>query len=276
MTSDSEYGTDEFAEEFEGLVASERDHQNLLERGQAVLTKLLPNKELAKGVLAQLLSSESLPYHMLSTTDNHDFLLHRSPKGSFSLRLYVWEPGSHHHIHDHGSWGVVGAYVNELLVIRYRRVDDGTNEGYAKLVSQERRILQEGQTSSVLPFDDGIHWTGSSGYHLAMSIHAYGRALRRGYILGFDLDKDSTYKLCTPRLEKSLLAAKALGVLGGKSAKAALEGGLESRYPLVRWEALMALERIDPELANTLIEKAVHDESEEVRARARVHLESLG
>lgn len=273
MTSQTTYGLEEFAEEFEALVASEKDYLRLVERGQVVLRKLLPNREFVKGILAQVLSADQLPEQLFRTVDNHDFLLYRSPQGSFSLRLFVWEPSSRYHrIHDHGSWGIIGAYVNEILVIRYQREDDGTVEGYARLVEKDRRILKEGQTSPVLPFDEGIHWTGSSNDCLAMSVHAYGRALRRGYIHGFDLDKNSVYKLCTPRLEKSLLAAKALGALGGESAKAALERGLESRYPLLRWETLVVLMQIEPDLGNTLMEKAAHDESDEVRARARAYL----
>jgi hypothetical protein len=169
---------------------------------------------------------------------------------------------------------VVGAYVNEVTVIRYQRLDDGSLPAYARLREKERQTLRPGETTYVLPLDQGIHWTGSLGNSVALSIHAYGRALRKGYIQRFDIEANSAYPMCTPTLDKTLFAVRALGALGGESAKAALEAVLGNRYPLARWEGLIALERIDPELGRALIERAANDESEELRVRARAYLKS--
>jgi len=265
------YGLEDFAQEFEALASSEREHEVLLEKGQAILRKLLPNQQFVCDLLAEILSSEHFPDHIYRTVDSHDFTLYRSPQGSFSLKLYVWVPSLRYPIHDHGAWGVVGAYVNEVTVIKYQRLDDGSLPGYARLREKERQTLRPGETTSVLPLDQGIHWTGGLGKSIALSLHAYGRALRKGYIQRFDIEASSAYPMCTPTLDKTLFAVRALGALG-EPARAALEAVLSNRYPLARWEGLMALERLDPALGRSLIERAANDESEEVRVRARAYL----
>lgn len=60
-------------------------------------------------------------------------------------------------VHDHGTWEIVGVYTGELDYRAYRRVDDGSVEGYAELEIIEDRVLRPGDFSVVpLPPDD-IH-----------------------------------------------------------------------------------------------------------------------
>ena len=58
-------------------------------------------------------------------------------------------------VHNHGTWEIVGVYEGELDYQAYRRLDDGSREGYAELEIVEDRILGPGDFSFVpLPPDD--------------------------------------------------------------------------------------------------------------------------
>jgi predicted metal-dependent enzyme (double-stranded beta helix superfamily) len=60
-------------------------------------------------------------------------------------------------VHDHGTWEIVGTYTGELDYQAYRRVDDGSVDGYAELEVVEDRILHPGDFSVVPPPPDDIH-----------------------------------------------------------------------------------------------------------------------
>jgi predicted metal-dependent enzyme (double-stranded beta helix superfamily) len=60
-------------------------------------------------------------------------------------------------VHNHGTWEIVGVYEGELDYQSYRRLDDGSREGYAELEVVENRVLGPGDFSVVpLPPHD-IH-----------------------------------------------------------------------------------------------------------------------
>jgi predicted metal-dependent enzyme (double-stranded beta helix superfamily) len=60
-------------------------------------------------------------------------------------------------VHDHGTWEIVGVYTGQLDYQAYKRVDDGSREGYAELEVVEDKILRPGDFSVVpLPPHD-IH-----------------------------------------------------------------------------------------------------------------------
>ena len=60
-------------------------------------------------------------------------------------------------VHDHGTWEIVGTYSGELDYQAYRRVDDGSVDGYAELEVVEDRVLGPGDFSVVPPPPDDIH-----------------------------------------------------------------------------------------------------------------------
>jgi predicted metal-dependent enzyme (double-stranded beta helix superfamily) len=63
-------------------------------------------------------------------------------------------------VHNHGTWEIVGVYEGELDYRSYRRLDDGSREGYAELEVVEDRVLRPGDFAVVpLPPHD-IH-----GFH---------------------------------------------------------------------------------------------------------------
>ena len=169
-------------------------------RNQAVFEKLLKNIK------------DGSPYPDLRQAQmiDDEILLYLNPKRLFSLRMFLYGPGDYTPIHDHNSWGVSGAAVGELGVIRYVRQDDGTVEGFSQLLQADPVYLQPGEIELTRPLNDGIHQTGNPGQGTTIMISVYGSPVRRLYINRFDLKHNKVEKLYPPRIKKKMLASQAL------------------------------------------------------------------
>ncbi|HEX3721804.1 MAG TPA: hypothetical protein VHV31_03385 [Nitrolancea sp.] len=60
-------------------------------------------------------------------------------------------------IHSHGSWGIVGVYEGRDQYQVWRRLDDGTGAGEAKVELVEERILEPGDAVVLPPPPQDIH-----------------------------------------------------------------------------------------------------------------------
>jgi len=139
-----------------------------------------------------------------------EILLYLHPGRLFSLRMFLYGAGDYTPIHDHNSWGVSGAAIGELGVIRYAREDDGAIEGYARLRQTDRLKFQPGEIELTRPLNEGIHQTGNPGQGITIMISVYGSPIRRLYINRFDVEHDRVERLYPPRIKKKMLAAQAL------------------------------------------------------------------
>jgi predicted metal-dependent enzyme (double-stranded beta helix superfamily) len=189
------------------------DHEACIEFIQVELPPLLLNKELWVGLLSNLIDGDGYPDIRRPTMFDNEVPLYLDRGGLFSLRMYLWGPGEYTCPHDHNSWGVIGTVSEGYEVINYRRVDDESHEGYARLVEVERVRLQPGESASTLPFSKGIHKTGNAARESIVTLHLYGKVLPRGYLNGFDIANNRVYRIFPPRQKKELLARQALSSL---------------------------------------------------------------
>jgi predicted metal-dependent enzyme (double-stranded beta helix superfamily) len=113
-------------------------------------------------------------------------------RGTYSLQVFVWPPGSRTKVHDHSSWGAYCCAAGTVLEERYERLDDGSVAGRARLkkVWQLAWSSADG-ASTVLPGDEGIHRVGNPGSEVAISAHLYGP--RIGEVDGRDYDLSCDY-----------------------------------------------------------------------------------
>jgi len=185
-------------------------HKARIELVNAELPRLLLNKELCVALLTNLIQGDGYPDVRRPTMFDNEVPLYLDPQGLFSLRLYLWGPGEYTSPHDHNSWGVIGTVSEGYEVINYRRVDDESHEGYARLVEVERLRLRPGETAHTLPFSKGIHKTGNATRGSIATLHLYGKPLPRGYLNGFDIGNNRVYRWYPPRQKKQLLATQAL------------------------------------------------------------------
>ena len=178
---------------------------------------LLLNQRLFKKILTHIVKGQRYPDVRQATMFANEFLLFINKRRLFSVRLYIYEPGQYTPIHDHNSWGVYGCVHNRIEVIRYRREDDETIPGYARLGEIERPLLNSGDTASVLPLNDGIHKAGNPTGKTSVMLSVYGTPIRRLYVNQYDHLQNRVSKLYPPRLRKKMLAARALETMDNSS-----------------------------------------------------------
>jgi predicted metal-dependent enzyme (double-stranded beta helix superfamily) len=141
---------------------------------------------------------------------SNEFILYINNRRLYSVRLYIYGPGQYTPVHDHNSWGVYGCVSKKVEVIRYRRQDDETRQGYARLRETDRLMLQPGDTSVVRPLNDGIHQAGNPHTGTCMMLSVYGTPIRRLYVNQYDPLRNRVSRLYPPRLRKKRLATQAL------------------------------------------------------------------
>src|SRR5687767_6744985 len=99
------------------------------------------------------------------------YALYRAEDGSLCLFSLVVPPGSRTPVHDHLAWGLVGLYRGEQDETVYRRLDDGSEEGRARLKVERRQVIQRGEFYSLLPPDGDIHYVETVSQAPSVSIH---------------------------------------------------------------------------------------------------------
>jgi predicted metal-dependent enzyme (double-stranded beta helix superfamily) len=164
----------------------------------AVLPPLLALRR-ATPLLARLVAGHAdllaYPHHsrpLQGLGDEPDIIWQRTSRdGSWSLGLFAWPAGAQTAIHDHTSWGIYHCVAGSLVEERYERLDDATRPEHARLRLAWRRRWEPGDSSTLLPYDGGIHRVAVHGDAPAWSVHLYGPRL--GLIDGRDYDPTRDY-----------------------------------------------------------------------------------
>lgn len=177
---------------------------------QAELPAVLLNKDLFINILRGMVQGSPYPDIRQAQMIDDEILLYLNPRRLFSLRMFLYAPGAYTPIHDHNAWGISGSALGNLEIIKYRRLDDGSTEGYAKLQKSEVFTLAPGATEVTLPLNAGIHQTGNPTAETIIMVSVYGKPMRRTYIQCFDSGRDEVVRVYPPRIKKRNLAAEAL------------------------------------------------------------------
>ena len=239
----SAISVEEFGRRLEQLSVEHDDMAQVVESGRRLLGELLTETGWFHPILEKLVRDRDYVRGQLNSIWPGEVALWRSPGGSASVLAYIWEPHSVDVIHDHGSWGVIGSLIGSFKERRFRRLDDGKREGYAELEESSCQMVAPGRTSLVLPLDGGIHQTENISDRVCVSINAYGKPIRRGYVQFFDPKNRAVRKAFRPATERSLLAVKALGTVGESWAQDILISALNGPLPdFLKTECERALE----------------------------------
>ena len=102
------------------------------------------------------------------------YLLYRASDGSLSLTSLIVSAGAQTPVHDHLAWGLVGLYRGEQAEEVFRRLDEGAEEGVARLALVERRHLRPGDFYELIPPDGDIHRVLCAPGSHSISIHMLG------------------------------------------------------------------------------------------------------
>jgi len=233
----------EYCDAMRELTVKVADPRELIVKGQEIQKRLIANPNLILDKLAQFIDEDK--ESTFWPVDLNDLTLYRDPDKLFSVRLFVWEANTPYPIHDHGAWGVVGGLGGEVQETKYERLDDGSQEGYAELRVKSEAVLHPGETTWVLPINEGIHRMVAMGGKTGLTLHTYGRPIRTGFINGFMRQSNSIYRLYPMKVHRQILAIKALETIGTEPSREILENMSQDKNAVVRQASLDALRQYE-------------------------------
>jgi predicted metal-dependent enzyme (double-stranded beta helix superfamily) len=223
---------EEFCERFQTLQEKRPKFPNLLDAGKQLMEKLLRDPAWFAEFLQNYVAGPAFLADQPASFFDNEIRLYRSPDKSFTLLAYLWEGRSLCAVHDHSAWGLIGPILHSMREVKYRRLDEGQVEGYARLEQASDWILETGEVGIVLPLDQGIHQTGAAGDPLTISLGVYGRSIRQGYIQFFDPEEKKVLRTATRLGFKKVLALRALASLEEALGKRFLTSSLLECLPM--------------------------------------------
>ncbi len=162
------YSLDAFVHDMQQLIAGDSDPARLFEVGSRHLERLVQNPSAIPEEFQRPVGRGNRPKH-------GSYALHRSD-GLF-VSVVVWGPGDHTGPHDHHTWGMIGVIGNAIEETRFRRVDDRSRDGYARLVKDRITKVLPGEVSLLTPEIDEIHQMVNSSDRSTVEVHVYGKDL---------------------------------------------------------------------------------------------------
>jgi len=134
---------EKFIQDLRAAWAELPDMEARMKRGQKLLENLVQNPTLRE-------VSKSWP----STEGRKNLLFYEDPDYGFAINGVVRVPGRKGSIHDHAhSWTAYGLLDGTETLERYRRLDDGSKKGYARLELESVTQGVPGKVDLVPPFD---------------------------------------------------------------------------------------------------------------------------
>ena len=119
------------------------DTEARMKKGQQLLEELVKDESLRQ-------ACKSWP----STEGRKNLLFHEDAECGFAINGVVRVPGRQGSIHDHAhAWTAYGVLDGTESLERFRRVDDGSKEGYAQLQLESVTEGKAGKVDLVPPFD---------------------------------------------------------------------------------------------------------------------------
>jgi predicted metal-dependent enzyme (double-stranded beta helix superfamily) len=106
-------------------------------------------------------------------------LMYRDDDHGFVVIAFSWPPNTVGKAHDHQTWGVVAVSEGSLRICNFDRDDNGRDPERAELVEIGRIDGTSGAVGHVLPPHEDIHSISNLSDAPALSIHTYGRDIKR-------------------------------------------------------------------------------------------------
>ena len=151
---------------------------------------LIKSEMLALAAHEALFPAAEFPPPPAGETGSKRYLLQEDPDSRFALYMLALNPGNSTKPHDHTTWAVVTAVEGQELNKVYRRIDDGTQEGHARLEQVREVMVEPGTGIALMPED--IHSIHTAGTASTRHLHCYGLALEKlDERQGFDLEANT-------------------------------------------------------------------------------------
>lgn len=115
-------------------------------------------------------------------------LLHEEPDHTLAVFAIAWLPNRGAPPHNHGTWAVVSGVDGQETNVFWKRLDDGSRPGYAKIVWNGEKHFGPGEVVAFLPHD--IHSVVNETDRVTVSLHIYGKHLNYTGRSQFDAEND--------------------------------------------------------------------------------------
>jgi len=233
-----------FVEAFASLLKEGHSLPEQIRKGRSLISRLTASGAWFQEHMARLILRPGWRESQKPAIWPNEITLYRNTDPPFVVLAYFWEPGMVDTVHDHGSWGVVGCLFGAMDEIKYQRLDDGSREGVADLLPHYPILMNQGETTAVLPLDRGIHRLGNVSVGCSVTINVYGKPIRRGYIRHFYPEEKRVVPAYPPSTHKAALAIRSLADISTPWAEELLLRALREPLPdYLKEECYHALSR---------------------------------
>ena len=157
------YGLERFVRDMRAIAAQASTEGEILSRLKPLAIRLARDRELARGAAPRVRQRPGGPRCTCCT---------RRPDHSLAVFSSAYAAGRGFPPHDHGTWAIVAGVEGTEVDTAWRRIDDGTRAGYAKLEKGGETLVEAG--SAVAMVSGEIHSVENRTDRTSVSLHVYG------------------------------------------------------------------------------------------------------
>ena len=172
-----------------GITDDETDPAVIIERVKPIAVNLAEETSWVRSKFYEVDEMQGIGINILNQEDNDTNL----------VEVISWLPGFGVAPHDHQTWGVVVGIDGTEMNIEWRRLDDGSEPGYAELKKYRETKVSKGDVLTFMPND--IHSVRNDSDRPSLSLHIYGRVLANLERSEFDPINKCQYP-CPQRIRK--------------------------------------------------------------------------
>ena len=159
------YTLEQYVADIRRISAEESDDNKITERIKPLAERFTADRSWFSSDYRVVDEEQGFGLHLLFEEDNHDL----------AVFVIAWAPGKGLAAHNHKTWAVVSGIEGQEHETNYKRLDDGSKQGFADLEITHEETLYPGKAVCCLPED--IHSVWNNGDKIAVSLHTYGRHL---------------------------------------------------------------------------------------------------
>jgi predicted metal-dependent enzyme (double-stranded beta helix superfamily) len=174
----SDYNLESYVADLRSIAASESDPMKVAEKVKPLAKRFAGTPGWLTDEHRSVNEEQGFGVHLLHEEENHDL----------AVFVLSWMPNRGTLPHNHLTWAVVAGIEGEENEVGWKRVDDGSKDGYAKLEKVGEETLRPGEASACKP--EAIHSVWNTGTEVSVSLHTYGRHINHTGRSEFDPSQD--------------------------------------------------------------------------------------
>ena len=171
------YGLDQFVEDMRTITSETSDDGEIVARVKPLAIRLAEDKSWLTDEHRNANNAQGAAV----------FLLHEEPDHSLAVFASAYSAGRGFPPHDHGTWAIVAGVEGIETDTYWRRVDNGSRDGYAELEQGVETPIAPGSASAMVTGE--IHSVANKTAETTISLHVYGRHV--GFIDRSQFDPES-------------------------------------------------------------------------------------